>query len=93
MFTKPKNAHSLTHTIIWDILYCYRKQRGQGAGRMASAIRSVRLRGSVCTSLKIVRFKSHGTGVGLVSGFSGRLSPVNRLSGQGGFWFPGLALL
>ena len=23
MFTKPKNAYSLTHTIIWDILYCY----------------------------------------------------------------------
>jgi len=25
MFTKPKNAYSLTHTIIWDILYCYRQ--------------------------------------------------------------------
>jgi hypothetical protein len=23
MLTKPKNANSLTHTIIWDILYCY----------------------------------------------------------------------
>jgi hypothetical protein len=25
MLTKPKNANSLTHTIIWDILYCYRE--------------------------------------------------------------------
>ncbi|GBO88847.1 hypothetical protein MSSD14B_25150 [Marinobacter salsuginis] len=25
MLTKPKSAYSLTHTIIWDSLYCYRE--------------------------------------------------------------------
>ena len=47
MFTKPKNAHSLTHTIIWDILYCYSAIRCKGAHGMVAAVWSVFLRGAV----------------------------------------------
>lgn len=30
MRTKPKSAYSLTHTIIWDSLYCYSRAIGPG---------------------------------------------------------------
>lgn len=31
MLTKPKSAYSLTHTIIWDSLYCYSTARAPRA--------------------------------------------------------------
>ncbi len=47
MFTKPKNAYSLTHTIIWDILYCYSEQGCKRPDGMVATLRAMWVRGAV----------------------------------------------
>lgn len=54
MFTKPKNAYSLTHTIIWDILYCYRIKGRPGPGRVVATIWKVRIRGAISPNRKTI---------------------------------------